>query len=249
MRTSIIPRLLQDISFECPDRYINNNEYICQRKYDGVRLMVQKIGNLFFYRNKKGEVIEKQLTDVEYQLVDISSDFIVDGEYVSEEKRYYVFDVIRINNYYLHDTCYGERYSLLCSLLSDTSAIEVVKNIDKNKLDLYNSKKYEGVVFKNLKSVGWGKSEDMVKYKFYKEITTQISSVNGNSANVITYNNDRTKHFCCKISLYGKKVKENDFVEVRYLYASKNKKFLIQPVIKMVRHDVTVSDCRTDKII
>lgn len=90
--SGITPQLLNPIEEDQVERYVKNQNWCMQEKFDGKRLLLLKQGNAVLGINRKGLFIgipESIKTDA----LRIPNDFLMDGEAVGD--LYYVFDLLK----------------------------------------------------------------------------------------------------------------------------------------------------------
>ena len=89
--TGITPMLLNSISEDELEQYIQNDGWVLQQKYDGRRIMIRKQGDEVYAINRKGLIVGAPQVVLD-EVGRMSDDCILDGEMVGDI--YYVFDVV-----------------------------------------------------------------------------------------------------------------------------------------------------------
>lgn len=244
-------QLLNPIDEEELSSYIENDQYGAQEKLDGNRMMIRKIGDNVEGINRKGLIIAISQILHDYSL-GFSEDFILDGEVIGDV--FYPFDIFSKDGNDIQHLPYQERYTILESILKNTDPIfRIVKLITSTKdkkllLEELREKQKEGIVFKDLNApykAGRPASKgSQIKFKFYETATVSVEEVNlKRSVSMRLYNgNDWVSVGNVTIPVNFEMPKENDIIEVRYLYAYRGGS-LYQPTFLGVRTDMDENDC------
>lgn len=245
------PELLTRIGFHQAARYIVDDLFLLQEKYDAERLLVRRSGPQIQGWNKQGQTtaVGSALTSALLSLT--ASDFILDGEY--EPPGYKCWDLLRADHVDLGSYAYEERYNVL-KAFSQCPFITVIptwtRKEEKERIIFELLRKgAEGVVFKNrLAQYQPGRAGQHFKLKFENTATVRVRSVDPNrdSARVEMLDGGLWLEVS-GIKIQRGLVQPGDYVEVRYASASASK-HLLQPVFLRVRRDVSDGDCSTDQL-
>ncbi|EMN73065.1 ATP-dependent DNA ligase-like domain protein [Leptospira interrogans serovar Bataviae str. UI 08561] len=244
-------QLLNPIDEEELSTYVEDDQYGAQEKLDGNRMMIRKIGDNVEGINRKGLIIAISQILHDHSL-SFSEDFILDGEVIGDV--FFPFDIFSKDGKDIQHLPYQERYAILESILKDQDEIfHIVKLVKSTKgkkvlLEELREKQKEGIVFKDLNApykAGRPSSKgSQIKFKFYETATVSVETVNlKRSVSMRLYNgNEWVSVGNVTIPVNFAIPKENDIIEVRYLYAYKGGS-LYQPTYLGVRTDADGNDC------
>ncbi|WP_061226556.1 WGR domain-containing protein [Leptospira interrogans] len=244
-------QLLNPIDEEELSTYVEDDQYGAQEKLDGNRMMIRKIGDNVEGINRKGLIIAISQILHDHSL-SFSEDFILDGEVIGDV--FFPFDIFSKDGKDIQHLPYQERYAILESILKDQDEIfHIVKLVKSTKgkkvlLEELREKQKEGIVFKDLNApykAGRPSSKgSQIKFKFYETATVSVETVNlKRSVSMRLYNgNEWVSVGNVTIPVNFAIPKENDIIEVRYLYAYKGGS-LYQPTYLGVRTDADENDC------
>ncbi|KAA1267920.1 WGR domain-containing protein [Leptospira interrogans] len=244
-------QLLNPIDEEELSTYVEDDQYGAQEKLDGNRMMIRKIGDNVEGINRKGLIIAISQILHDHSL-SFSEDFILDGEVIGDV--FFPFDIFSKDGKDIQHLPYQERYAILESILKDQDEIfHIVKLVKSTKgkkvlLEELREKQKEGIVFKDLNApykAGRPSSKgSQIKFKFYETATVSVETVNlKRSVSMRLYNgNEWVSVGNVTIPINFAIPKENDIIEVRYLYAYKGGS-LYQPTYLGVRTDADENDC------
>ena len=247
--TGLYPQLLVAISEDDAERYLTDDDWGAQEKFDGRRMTVRKATYDVTAINKKGQFIG--FPDAIAKAVEgFMSSFLTDGESIGE--RLFVFDLLELNGTNLRPLPYATRLANLIDLLglghSETVVVArtAIGTAAKRKLmaDLKAAGK-EGIVFKRM-SAPWsaGRPESggpALKCKFWSSISCVVSSQNAKRS--------------VNIQLEGQPIGKvtippnhnipgvGQVVEVKYLYVVGQGGSLYQPIYLGPRDDVDADEC------
>lgn len=251
------PMLLTPDLEENLDRYINDDAWGAQEKFNGHHVMIKaSCGSVTAY-NKKGlerpipQVIEESLHDEACQ---------VDGELVGET--YYVFDDMGVADPEKADC--GTRALCLAGYVRSLESLNVRpvplvigRNAKRALVDALRKGKKEGVVFKLLAAKYTpGKTENLkksvaVKIKFYSEGSFLVLDWNKGVSSVEVAAKDGKKTVSIgNVTIpakYVKAIKKGDCLRVRYLYATDADQ-LYQPTLDPDDAGNVVSDSAPDAL-
>ncbi|EMN80343.1 WGR domain-containing protein [Leptospira interrogans] len=244
-------QLLNPIDEEELSTYVEDDQYGAQEKLDGNRMMIRKIGDNVEGINRKGLIIAISQILHDHSL-SFSEDFILDGEVIGDV--FFPFDIFSKDGKDIQHLPYQERYAILESILKDQDEIfHIVKLVKSTKgkkvlLEELREKQKEGIVFKDLNApykAGRPSSKgSQIKFKFYETATVSVETVNlKRSVSMRLYNgNEWVSVGNVTIPVNFAIPKENDIIEVRYLYAYKGGS-LYQPTYLGTRTDADENDC------
>jgi bifunctional non-homologous end joining protein LigD len=252
--TGIKLHLLTQVPESDVERYINDDRYLAQEKYDGERRPVA-IRETVIGSNKNSFQ-----TSLPADIVDVLSTLPqgteIDAEQVGEIL--YMFDVMMIAGQCQRDLSCLERKRKVDALVNrlgnpaNIVAVETAHNTEE-KRSLYarlRAQSKEGIVFKRKDaSYGEGKNDDQIKVKFIESATLQVASIHPSKRSITVQAFDDmgaavllgsvTIPANCSIPPL------NSFVEVKYLYVVKS---LVQPVYQGQRSDQTLEACSTRQL-
>ena len=240
-QTGIIPQLLNPITEEEAEKYLDNPLWCIQEKFDGKRIMVSVKSGVVTGSNRKGLSVSlpQELSDSLGTL----SDCELDGELIGD--KYYIFDILKIDGVDIRGNSYIDRVSEVLPELCYVAPYRLDTKVKRNFYETMKSQNAEGVVFKRLDAPYTpgrpASGGTQLKCKFYATTTCKVSDVN----------NQRS----IKLSMRGvsvgnvtippnKEIPEvGELVEIRYLYAYREGA-LYQPVYLGIRDDLTQEDDR-----
>lgn len=247
--TGIKLHLLTQVPESDVDRYINDDRYLAQEKFDGERRPVARretvIGS-----NKNGfqTTLPAAVVDV---LSALPQDTEIDTEQVGEVL--YVFDVMKIAGECQRDVACLERkrkVDVLVNRLGNPANIVSIETAvgTAAKRALYarlRAERKEGIVFKLIDSgYGEGKTDDQIKIKFIESATLQVASIHPTKRSITVQAID---DMGIAVPLGSVTVPANypippvaALVEVEYLYVVKS---LVQPIYRGERTDQTIAAC------
>lgn len=247
--TGISLHLLTQVPESDIERYITDDSYLAQEKYDGERRPVARretvIGS-----NKNGfqTTLPSHLADV---LSLLPQDTEIDSEQIGDIL--YAFDVMKIDGACQRDIACIERKRKLdvqVNLIGNPANIVPVYTAvgTDAKRALYQrlrAEKKEGIVFKRCDAgYGEGKNDDQIKIKFLESATLQVASIHPSKRSVQVQGFD---DLGVAVPLGSVTIPANHsippinaLVEVAYLYTVKA---LVQPVYKGERTDQTLASC------
>lgn len=251
--SGLIPQLLNPIEEPEMLQLIKNNEWCCQEKFDGRRMLVRKQGPAINGINKKGNLVG--LPELLFQVIQqFEGDLVLDGEAVGDI--YYAFDLLILNQVDIRSWTYRQRLTALMNLLFSQQQ-RVIKLADtaysaKDKqrmLDLLLEKNKEGIVLKLLEapytSGRPNSGGSQLKYKFVATLSAVVAKVNSQRSVEIRLLNGKGWVTAGNVTIPANHEvpKVGSVVEVRYLYALRESGCLYQPVYLGVRDDVQQHEC------
>lgn len=250
--SGLMPQLLNSIDLKDVMRYINDDAYMAQEKFDGVRLMTKKSKGGVIGSNKRG-LFTSLATTIHDSLskIDLES-FKLDGEAIGDH--YYVFDLLEINDVDRLSTSAANRMGILHHNILNSEYIHIVytANTTQEKLALYTrimDEGGEGLVFK-LKSSEYiagrpNSGGTHLKFKFVESASCVVTGIHPSKRSVSLSVFDGfvlTDIGNATIPPNKNIPAENSMVEIRYLYAVRGGS-LIQPVYLGERTDITEAEC------
>lgn len=245
--TGLRPQLLNPITEDEAERYLQDDHWCAQQKFDGKRMMVRKSGAEIVATNRDGMAVGFPNTLSE-QLSRITGNFVIDGESVGDT--FYAFDLLENATSDLRAAPYLARLGALRQhfgrLAGNIVVARTAMGAQKQKFvaELKAADK-EGTVFKDLRAP-WSAGRpaqggSALKCKFWETCSCVVMRINarrsieialgGKSVGNVTIPPNRT------IPAVG------CVVEVRYLYVTGIGGSLYQPIYLGVRDDVRVEDC------
>ncbi len=252
-RTSgVFCQLLNPIEEEEVQHYLENAQYGAQEKLDGHRTLIRKEQDTIEGINRKGLVIPVA-ENLHHEIKNFAEDFILDGEFLNNTL--YVFDILSHNGKEIQSLAYQERYEILEKFFSNKKTSSIIKvalaSTSKEKKSLLQKLKKnnkEGIVFKDLQaSYQAGRPASggsQVKFKFYETATVSVEKVNlKRSVSMrLKDGDDWISVGNVTIPPNAEIPRENEIIEVRYLYAYKGGS-LYQPTYLGLRNDMDENDC------
>lgn len=230
---------------EC-ERLLDDDDWIVQPKFDGVRFMLGRKDSKVYALNRKGKGVSVP-TNIAVAVVELArdsvisgGDFLIDGELVGDVL--YTFDVLELDGKCLRSVPVEKRHASLSDFAHKSICVAPLSTgKDKRKLhDRLKKEGGEGVVFKRLGSrynVGRPASGgNYLKFKFYSTASCVVSKVN-QKRSVSLKMGCGTPVGNVTIPANHDVPKAGEVVEVRYLYAYKGGS-LYQPTYLGVRDDV-----------
>lgn len=244
---------------ECEvERYLADDRYLAEEKWDGRRQLIEKKGSEIKCINRKGLYVGFS-TDFD-SVKNSPHDFIIDGELM--DGYLVVFDILELNGKDLRSLPLEARLKHRHTVVEQSNAgglIEVItalKTIEKRRLfERLKTENKEGIVFKRKSSVYTAgrpaSGGDQLKYKFYKTASFIVSRVNDK------------RSVGLELMWLGKKLEAGnvtipanheipaagEVVEVRYLYAFKNSGIIFQPVYLGKRSDINPEECLNSQLV
>lgn len=250
--SGVRPQLLNELTQEEAVKYILDDDYCMQEKFDGERRIVKTfIDKPSVGVNKKGIEIalSSELQEAADNLIP-KKNYILDGEDMGGVLM--CFDDLSVP-----DLSYKERYAGLplgqLSLLPvKTAWTTETKTIMFNRMKRIRA---EGVVFKNIHApyqAGRPASGgDQLKCKFYESASCIVSSISNikSSIGVHVFGSDNLPVAIGNATLYPNSpyLKVGDIVEIKYLYYNEGGS-LYQPVLLARRNDVDPDECTLAKL-
>lgn len=244
------PMLCTAIEIRDAERFIQDDRFWMNQKFDGKRVLLYKTGSVVAGSNRKRGIVALPLR-VARAAHEIPGDWIMDGELVGEQ--YFSFDLLAVESRDLRAEWLSRRTALLTGLLTVPTG-NVIRAADwattrGGKEDLYRQvldARGEGVVFKEAhstyrpgrKPTGW----PWLKCKFVTTASLIVMRVNQTrSVDLITVEGRRVGSIT--IPPNREIPQAGQIVEVKYLYCYRGGS-LCQPVYLGLRDDLAPSACR-----
>jgi bifunctional non-homologous end joining protein LigD len=253
-----VPQLLNSIDESEVEKYLRDDNWGAQEKKDGKHQVIHKKAGKITVTNKKGQVIASPLEAIP-SIISSCQDFILDAEAIGDT--YHVFDLLKGYGINLKGASYKTRYESL-NIASKDFSIETLEIVplaigymEKKALyDRLQKDGKEGIVFKKLdskfKSGRPASGGDMLKCKFYAELSARVRAVNTQRSVSLELLNDQGNwEDVGKVTIPPNKdiPSPGSIVEIRYLYAYKGG-CLYQPIYKEPRDDIDANECTMKQI-
>ena len=248
------PELLEPISEEETDRYLTDDNFSLEEKFDGTRLSVNLDGGVCAAYNRLGGFISVPV-DVEQAIRALGCKGVwLDGEF--EFGKFVVYDLLALEGQDYRELPQSYRRQRLEILISDAPFIrlsaEYLGAEEKTAaLAMFRNRGIEGVVFKHRrKSYMPGKQGLNRKLKFWESATVRVcaktKNASAHSFGVEVLDAGEWKgvgNVTCK----GPLPALGTFRECKYLYVGAGGS-LYQPEDLGARTDVTDADCDAAKL-
>jgi bifunctional non-homologous end joining protein LigD len=251
--TSLRPQLLNELSEDDAQQYIEDDSYCMQEKHDGERRMIQYTTAKLTGSNKLG--FETALTtETEDDCKQLSEPCILDGEDLGSK-------IVLFDEVLYPGVRYKERLAKLATLIPLTSKTLVVCKTaftTEEKTTMWKElkeTKAEGVVFKKIDAPYTpgrpASGGTQLKCKFYESASCIVTEHNQNkrSIGVSVLDANMNPLFVGNVTVYPNQdiPPRGSIVEIKYLYYFKEGS-LYQPVLLGVRNDVTLHECLLSKL-
>ena len=258
--SGVLPQLLNPIEEEELERLLKNDLFWMQEKFDGRRMLLQKLPDGTIQAiNRKGLIVGFPAAIQKDAELCYADSFILDGEAVGEV--YHVFDCLEINGHDLTGASYVKRYGMARSLVGGLeNSLKLVdfwmSPSEKRKaFDQLQSDKAEGVVFKDFSSTYHAGRPNsggpQVKFKFYATCSALVLSPvpSKRSVELCLLDAHGQKTFVGKVTIPANyEIPEmGAIVEVRYLYAYPGGS-LYQPIYQGERDDIGQDACTLSQL-
>jgi bifunctional non-homologous end joining protein LigD len=254
----MLPQLLNEISEEEVSKFINDDNFCGQEKFDGRRRILQYSNGKTIGYNKKGIAVgyPSEIEGACRSVAEVNGikEFVLDGEEIGET--YYVFDLLSLNGEDLRSQGYGSRYRKIGKqvwAVSDSIQVVWTAFSTAEKRDLYNRLKKEnreGIVFKRMSGVHRsGYSDDLRKFKFTFTASVIVTGHHKtkNSLSMGVMDGDKLIPVGNLTMIGHEKPSINSIIEVKALYFFPGGS-LYQPRFIGVRDDVLKEDCQLSKL-
>jgi len=252
--TGILPQLLNPIDEDELDKYLGNDLWWMQEKFDGKRLLIRKAGRQVAAINRKGLTVGLPQTIAAAVLLIHTQHCLLDGEAVGEV--FHAFDLLERNDLDFRPNSYATRYENLKDLIDPVASSHLfyapsATDAGEKAYMLQNlrQRKREGVVFKDRTAPYTpgrpNSGGSQVKLKFYATVSCIVAGNNGTKRSIALELFEGVK----RIGVGNVTIPPNvpiprvgEVVEVRYLYAYPGGS-LYQPVYLGVRDDIRPESC------
>lgn len=246
------PQLLNEITEEDAEAFINDPNFCGQEKFDGRRRMLMKTPDGVYGANKKGQdvALTKEITA---DCSAITSNYILDGEDLGDKVR--IFDEISKPG-----ETYKQRFTNAANLTLGSKHLVIVEtawNAEEKQImyDRLKAENAEGMVFKNIHALFTpgrpASGGNQYKCKFYESASCIVNTVSDtkSSISVAVFDENQKAVPVGNVTVYPNQdmPKVGDVVEVKYLYFYPEGS-LYQPVLLGVRDDVDYIECLLSKL-
>jgi len=249
--TGLRPQLLNPITEADAERYLLDDRWCCQEKYDGRRMMIRKSGSDIVATNRDGLAVGFPDSLIR-ELSRMHIDFVIDGECVGET--FYVFDMLENETGDLRAAPYAARLDAIQQRFGMFSGKIVVAvtargSIKRKFMEDLKAAHCEGVVFKDLRAF-WtagrpASGGTAMKCKFWATCSCVVLKINGRRSIEVALDGKSMGNVTIPpnrdIPVVGR------VVEVRYLYCTGLGGSLYQPIYLGERDDVRVDDCTVER--
>jgi bifunctional non-homologous end joining protein LigD len=256
--SGLLPQLLNPIDESELERLIGDNKWCAQEKFDGKRILLQKVGAAIHGINRKGLLVGLPSAVVAAAHI-FKGDFVLDGECIGE--RFHGFDLLTLDGEDLRAAPYHARATALLNLLASGQqrhihyAHTAWKTAEKNQLlATLRQQNREGIVFKHTEApyvAGRPNSGGtQLKHKFYATCSAVVAKVNPQRSVELRLLNGAGWVPAGNVTVppNHRVPRVGDVVEVRYLYAFAESGALFQPVYLGVRGDIAQHDCGVSQL-
>lgn len=255
--TGVRPQLLNEIEEEDIEKYLTDNNFCAQEKYDGRnRTLIKKDGTVIA-TNRKGLVVPIN-PEIEAEMQMLPMDCVLNGEDMG--------NYIMVWDDYAIPLSYQARYRGLKYIMGDNSQ-SVVRIVDtawttKEKralLQRLRNENAEGIVFKHVlamyKPGRPNSGGDQLKFKFCESASCIVVKTNATKRSVALAVLDDKGHYVQvgNVTVYPNQniPAAGSIVEVKYLYYFAGGS-LFQPVLQGTgdcsRDDIDAEDCKLSKL-
>ena len=255
--TGMRPQLLNPITEDEAEKYLTDDNWCGQCKYDGHRMGFRRTSGKVIASNKLGWKVGFPKAIGE-QLEGVGGDFEVDGECVGDTL--YVFDFLGDGDVDLREKPYRVRLDELGSLFGCDEANIVVAPTaigtaaKRRMLKELKAAGGEGMVFKRLDAKWYagrpGSGGSALKMKFWSSVSCIVSGVTKGKRSValeLIDGDERVPIGKVTISSNWNIPAVGQICEVKYLYVAGAGGALYQPIYLGPRDDVDISECTIQK--
>jgi bifunctional non-homologous end joining protein LigD len=257
--TGIIPQLLNPIEDFEIEAFLENNEYFCQEKFDGKRILIRRTDNQIQGINRAGLVVPlpQPLVDAAKSMTSCVQ-FLIDGELLGNI--FLIFDLLEQDGEDLRQLPYSDRLEILNGMPDlfgpEIGLVKTAKGPEKRAF--FNQLKEagkEGCVFKSQfapYSAGRPASGGTQrKYKFYETASFLVTALNNQRSVSLSLYNTKDE----LVPAGNVTIPPNfpipavgDIVEARFLYAYRESGSIYQPVFLGKRDDIPQASCSTKQL-
>lgn len=253
-RTEYPAELLEDLSEQEGEALVANDDYWLQTKFNGKRVQIKRDGRGVTSYNKLGAEIPTH-PDVEKAILAVPTrSFFLDGELV--DGKYFAFDILRKGQDSLALWNYHARYGILTKVLAGSAGLKVAPvfrttTAKRNALEALRKQRAEGAVFKLWEAeYKPGRNGQHKKFKFWKSLSAIVLALRPTGKDSISLGLVENGQIINigNVTTIGKKIPGvGGIVEVKYLYATKDKQ-LYQTEVIGPRDDVKQQECTTKQL-
>jgi bifunctional non-homologous end joining protein LigD len=248
--------LLNSIEESQVEKYLNDDNWLAQSKYDGVRFMLYKEDQKVSAYNRRG--LFANIPVAIWNDSQKCKNFLIDGELIGEN--YYVFDVLQYEDKEIVELPLVERLKFLENFKEVSDSIKIAESYftKQEKAKFFEESKKnneEGIVFKKKDAkyyVGRPASGgNYLKYKFYATCSCFVTEINEDKRSVyvgLLHGKKLVSAGKVTIPVNHEVPEVGSIVEVRYLYAYKQSGNLYQPTYLGLREDILDTDCQTTQL-
>jgi bifunctional non-homologous end joining protein LigD len=256
-QSGLVPQLLNPVDEEAAQRYLVDDAWCLQEKFDGKRIMTSVVGGVVQGSNRKG--LSVSMPQEISNALALLPDCELDGELLGSA--YVVFDLLKTGDSDIRSAGYSVRYAQLTQILScgNTELLQIAETAwdtpTKRKFfDRIASMDGEGVVFKKVDSPSVAgrpaSGGSQVKCKFYATGSFVVVGRNDQRSVSLGLHNEVGKLVAVgNVTIPpNKEIPQiSEVVEVRYLYAYKGGS-LYQPHFLGRRDDISAHECLFDQL-
>ena len=256
--TGIVPMLLNPIDAEEAARLIRDPEWCLQEKFDGRRVLIEKVGDKVVGCNRRGLAISLPLS-VLRDVFQIQADFVLDSESMGDTC--HVFDLLELNGEDLRPLPLEQRLVALINLLASAQCPNLAmvhsafSTTDKSRMfEEIRQDRREGVVLKLLRAPYTpGRPNSCgpaLKHKFTATLSAAVLRLNAQRSVALQILGSKGWQPAGNVTIPANQPlpRPGDVVEVRYLYAFPQSGVLFQPVCLGIRTDITAAECGTRQL-
>jgi bifunctional non-homologous end joining protein LigD len=249
-----LPQLLTEIGEADAGRFVEDPYWCAQEKLDGKRVMIRKCSDActIVAYNRIGRVIRLP-EHIAAQACDIrATQCLIDGELVGDQ--FHAFDLLELEGENARTWPMTVRHDTLHAKAGGT-LLNVARTFytRDGKLELLTrlrNEGAEGIVFKRQEAPYIaGRTRDQFKLKFWKTCSAIVAGRNGDKSSIGLRLLGSSGLHAIPVDIGNVTIHCNHaipevdkIVEVRYLYATHDKK-LFQPIYLGVRDDLRTADC------
>lgn len=249
--TGLRAQLLNPITEDEAEAYLDNDDWCAQEKFDGKRMILRKSGAEIVAANRDGLCIGFP-NALATQLGGMAGHFVIDGESVGET--FYAFDLLENAAGDWRQAPYRLRLEALQAQFGKLGGNLLVAKTASGKskrkfLAALKSAGKEGVVFKDLRA-SWAAGRpanggSAIKCKFWATCSCVVTKVNARRSVEIALGGASVGNVTIPpnhdIPAVGQ------VVEIRYLYVTGVGGSLYQPVYLGERDDVRAEECTVER--
>lgn len=259
---AIRPEILVEVPYESLPKFVKDDRYGFQEKFNGKRRMVVRDGDSVFSFNKEGEIRELPARMYSKILSHRLTRFVIDCELMVDET-VKVFDALILDEHLLGTQPYSVRHEAVRIAFSGCKWAEVAytatttadKRLFAQRLEGENA---EGIVIRRLDApYKQGDSGQHKKIKLWKTADAVVMSYERKdnfgqptSVNIGCYDKKGQLQRISGSSLLGKDrtIKPGDVVEIKFLYSTPTG-HVVQPTILCKRDDKKPTSCTMERIL